>query len=630
MKQFKLLLLLAISLPGCRYLDVVPDNIATIDYAFRSRVAAERYLFTCYSYLPSHADVLANPGFLAGDEIWIYGPPDWDQGVTRIARGNQNKVGPYLDSWGGISSGVPIFRALRDCNIFLDNIDVVPDLDNYMKDRWIGEVKFLKAYYHFYLLRHYGPIPLIKVNTPITASAEEAKVKRMPVDSCINYIVQLLDEAEPALPLVIDDRASELGRVTQVMVKAVKADVLATAASPLFNGNPDYASFKDHDGVQLFNPDFDIKKWEKAAEATKLAIDAAHEAGFSLFTFTPTAGTQIISDTNAIQLSIRNSVTERWNSEVIWGNSNSNAGNIQRYSFIRVLDPAAADIVATLGIMAPPMKIVEQFYTKNGVPINEDKTWDYQNRYALQVADEDDRHQIENGYTTAKLNFDREPRFYADLGFDGGIWLGQGKYDDTKELWTAKMKVDQPGGRKGQTGYPVTGYITKKLNKWTNAPTTSSYAFESYPWPVMRLAELYLLYAECANEAYGPGGDELVYVNKVRERAGLPSVQDSWTNFSTNPTKFATQVGLRSIIQQERLIELAFEGKRFYDMKRWKRALESFNQPIEGWSIDQREAPLYYQKRLVYAPVFLNRDYFWPIREQDIIINRNIVQNPGW
>src|SRR5690606_37515364 len=116
--------------------------------------------------------------------------------------------------WEGSNGGKPLYEGIRDCNIFLDNIGIVPDMDQAEKDIWIAEVKVLKAYYHFYLFRLYGPIPLIRENLPISAGVEEVQIKRRPSDECIDYIVALLDEAAPNLPVRIINEVAELGRVT--------------------------------------------------------------------------------------------------------------------------------------------------------------------------------------------------------------------------------------------------------------------------------------------------------------------------------------------------------------------------------------------------------------------------------
>ncbi|WP_250690537.1 RagB/SusD family nutrient uptake outer membrane protein, partial [Parabacteroides sp. ASF519] len=112
---------------------------------------------------------------------------------------------PYMNFWSGAKSGdsfvIPaLWDGIRDCNIFLENVDKVTDLPSYERDRWIAEVKFLKAYYHFYLFRMYGPIPIMDVNLPVSATPEEVKVYREPVDNVVDYIVNLLDEAAAGLP----------------------------------------------------------------------------------------------------------------------------------------------------------------------------------------------------------------------------------------------------------------------------------------------------------------------------------------------------------------------------------------------------------------------------------------------
>src|SRR5690606_3056371 len=155
---------------------------------------------------------------------------------------------------------------------------------DYEKERWVAETKFLKAYFHCYLFRMYGPIPIMDKNLPITASPEEVKVSRQPVEVVVDYIASLLDEAAAGddfsgLPLTITSRSTELGRVTKVAALAIKARLLVTAASPLFNGNTDYRALANTDGTPLFNSTADPDKWIRAAEACREAVDAAERAG---------------------------------------------------------------------------------------------------------------------------------------------------------------------------------------------------------------------------------------------------------------------------------------------------------------------------------------------------------------
>ena len=626
---------------GCKkYLDVAPDNIGTIDYAFRMRSEAEKYLFTCYNDLPAFGNTDQDPGFFSGDEFAAPYPGSiyFGIGLYTIARGEQNVVSPLANYWDGGNGGKPYFQALRECNIFLENVDKVPDLSGLEKKRWVAEVKILKAYYHFFLLRMYGPIPVMRKNLPVSATIEEVRVSREPVDSVVNYITNLIDEAAPALPDKILNQASELGRFTRPVALCIKAQVLATVASPLFNGNPDYANLKNKDDVQLVNATYDVAKWQKAADACKEAIDACHAVGSKLYFFTPESG-QTVSDSTKVIMNIRAAITEKWNPEIIWGATNSMATGVQALCQARLTsgDPGNIPNPPTTNesirsMLAPPLHIAEMFYSSNGVPIDEDKNYDYLNRFTkIRTGTDDDRFYIKKDYETAQLNFDREPRYYADMGFDGGIWFGQGLFDDSK-TWYLQGKAGQLGARLGASLYSITGYWPKKLVNYKNdfGGNSNGYNTISYPWPVIRLSEMYLLYAEALNEVSGPGAETYKWIDLVRARAGLKGVVESWAGFSKNPSKALAKDGLRDIIQKERMIELVFEGKRLWDLRRWKKADAYLSMPIKSWDIEQEDAVNYYRVRQIFAPVFTSKNYLWPIAENSIIVNPNLVQNPGW
>ncbi|NLR78091.1 RagB/SusD family nutrient uptake outer membrane protein [Chitinophaga eiseniae] len=612
-----LLCLLLLQLAGCKkFLDVVPDNVATIDNAFTMRAEALKYLFTCYSYLPASSDIGSNPALAAGDEFWMVRPYSTSETPWQIAQGFLSANNIYMSQWA------VNFRALRDCNIFLDNISKVVDMRQAEKDRWIAEVKFLKAYYHWLLVRMYGPVPIIDHNLPIATSAEAAKVPRVHVDSVFNYISNLLDTAAAGLPEIIADRSSELGRITRPIALAIKARVLVAAASPLYNGNPDYNGFKNYDGTPLFNAAYDAGKWKKAADACKAAIDACERNGMVLYTFAQLGVT--LSDTLTRQMSIRNSTCEEWNPEIIWNNPNSTTYDLQRQALPR-LDPARIGNESPVGAFAPTMKIAEQFYSDKGVPINEDITWDYNNRYKLRTATKAEGELILEGYTTAAAHFNREPRFYADLAFDGAMWMMQ------KKTFHIESKAGQIQTRKNIYDNNVTGYFAKKLINWKDEIQEGQGLYiESYSWPEIRLADVYLLYAEALNEVGGPQPEAFKYIDRVRARAGIPGVQAAWSNYSRNPAKFTTKEGFRQIIQQERLIELAMEGARFWDLRRWKRSMEELNKAVTGWDVDQSDPVFYYRVRTLFRQTFQARNYLWPLDSWDLLNNPKLVQNYGW
>ncbi|NIG54960.1 RagB/SusD family nutrient uptake outer membrane protein [Chitinophaga sp. Cy-1792] len=641
MKLSKLVLYIAVTgmtltgLSSCKkYLDFIPDNVPTIDNAFAMRTEAEKYLFTCYSYLPATGSPTGNVAFAGGDEwslIYPFVPSATQPPAYNIALGLQNVVTPYMNSWDGENGSKSYFQALRDCNIFLDNIAKVPDMESSEKSRWIAEVKFLKAYYHFMLLRAYGPIPLVKKNLEIESSTEATKVYREPIDTCFNYIVQLLDEAKEFLPDQVSNPAGELGRITKPILLAMKAKILVYAASPLFNGNQDYGTFMDNRKIPYFNPQKDDNKWRKAADACKEAVDACTGIGLQLYVYNPGVTNNTISARQKIEMSIRNAVCEKWNSELIWANTNSLVSDLQTFSIPRGLDPTYSDNTSPKGQLAPPLRIVENFYSKNGLPISEDRTYPYSNRYNLRTAVAAENVDLETGYITAVLNFDREPRYYANLGFDGGKWYGQGKYDEKGTILTVKAKKGQPASQQVQFAFSTTGYWVKKYVHFQDViGSSSTMTYIYYSWPEFRLADLYLLYAEALNEVNGPTSETLGWINQVRTRAGIPTVEDAWTNYSNNPGKFQTKDGLRTIIHQERSNEMAFEGQRFWDLRRWKEAPQVYNGPIAGWDITQGTEAAYYRVKTIYFQTFSLKDYFWPIKDKNLTVNRNLVQNPGW
>ncbi|MFV0345649.1 MAG: RagB/SusD family nutrient uptake outer membrane protein [Bacteroidales bacterium] len=638
------IILTGLLIGGCSdYLDVAPDNIATIDIAFRNRTDAERYLFTCYSYCPRIKDIFSNPALSAGDEAWPYDnlKPDGAGYVPTnsvlfdIPMGLQSVTSPLADYWSGARGGVNLWQGIRDCNVFLENIDRTVDLDEEERKRWVAEVIFLKAYYHYFLLRMYGPIPIVKENLPVSISIADVKIFREPVDECFDYVVQLLDEASVNLPLVIEDRANELGRITKPAALALKADVLVTAASPLFNGNSDYAAFRDERGIDLFTSEYDPQKWQKAADACLDAINYCHEAGIRLLSENDVneGGRYSLPDSLKRSLIARVVVTEKWNPEQIWSSTEYVDGNRYPYFSIPVLDIGSetGDNSQPFHAYAPTLRMAELFYSDKGVPITEDSEWSYSDRYDVTVADYDLRYYIHPGLEVSNLCFNREPRFYGSLALDGMTWFGYTK-TDPENLCYLKCKAGELGGIGARDRFNETGIYNKKVvHIDSNVKKGNKISFVRYPFPIYRLADIYLLYAECLNETKtNPDAEVYEYIDKVRNKTGLEGVVRSWQNYSNKPSKPMSKSGMREIIHQERLIELAFEGKRYWDLRRWKKLQEYLNTPIRGFNIRATDAKAFNVSRQIFRPVFSLRDYLYPIKESLLLENPNLVQNPQW
>jgi hypothetical protein len=629
-----LLSVLTLGLFSCSYLDVVPDNVPTVDHAFKNRNEAEGFLYGCFSFMPNFPEAGENPALLGGDEVWYLDPLNgMSPRLWYIARGNQGTNSPLANYWasqqsGNTNGGKALFTALSDCNIFLENIDKPFDLEDYERVRWVAEIKFLKAYLHFWLFRMYGPIPLIKENIPVSEKGSASMRYREPVDDVVEYIVSLLDEAFDDLPVTIEYLTTELGRPTQVIALALKAQVLTYAASPLFNGTaeePPTFSLIDNRNRELFPQTYDAGKWQRAAEALKAAIDFAHANGHKLYDFRVSSPMVAagLSDATINSMQVRGTVTERLNNpEMIWADFSSNTGDLQAACFPRI---TGGNNFSQRQTWAPPLHIAKQFYTKNGVPIEEDRDWVGVDLLELRTATNDERFYVQPNQRTLQLHFDREDRFYASILFERGRLFGCGRITDGT-LWHFDMRSN-PGQVEMHTS---TGYICKKMLNYLSSVGNdgASLSIDRYPFPLIRLADLYLMYAEALNEAGNtPSSEVYQYVDLVRKRSGLNGVTESWSSHSLNPEKPLTKAGMRDIIRRERMIELAFEGIRFWDLRRWKLAEQYMNQTIQGFNI---YADDFYTPVDLFQLTFEKKDYFWPIRQSVLLNNKNLVQNPGW
>ena len=627
----KFIIILLAGLFSCdNYLDIVPDQTQQVDLLFERKEVAYTALATCYAYLPKNDGVYTS--FMTmSDEITT--PISKETDGVRIMKGQQSASNPKFGLWSGWSDQGSLWEGIRHCNILIENIHNVVDMTEEEMNSWAAEAKFLKAYYHFLLFTYYGPIPIVDENLPISASDNEVRVKRSTVDQSVDYIVQTIDDAIIDLP-VRELSSNDLGRIDQVIAKSIKSRVLLYAASPLFNGNSEmYSGFINEDGEHYFNQTYDQTKWDLAKDASLDAINAALENGVGLYEFssTPPNYEDEYEESEFLRTlyDLKYTIVDKWNSELIWGNSNPVRDNDwwQMQAACMMKNPSASSVEAAWQWIAPTLRIAELFYTENGLPIDQDLTYDFQNRFNTATVGASQNYQAQYGTTTAKLNLNREPRFYSSLGFDRGYNRTWGN------LWQLRMKKGEIHGRIANSDdYLITGYALKKLVH----PDSEGDGYNkivTYAWPMIRLSELYLNYAEAINESAGPNQEAYDALNAVRERAGISNVEDAWGNASISATlnKHTTQDGFREIIRQERLIELSFEGNRYNDIRRWKQAEQYFNSPVFGWSVDETSVGGYYNITQVGTRSFNSpRDYFHPISINEITINPNLTQNLGW
>ena len=636
----------------CNFLDVVPDNTVEIEHMFENREVAIRALATVYRYMPDFEGI-HNSMVLAGDEWLGRLDPYMSDGVhnlrgIRLMRGLNNSSSPTMNFWahgGGVNG---LYRGIRMANIFLQHIDNVPDMSSAERLDWIAQVEFLKAYYHFWLIRLYGPIVIADRNLEPYDPVEAVRQERATIDESFEYVINLMTRviAEGNLPPVRP--ASYLGQIDQQIAKAALAKVKLTRASPLFNGNSEFFSnFRGVHGELLFPMEYRRELWKEALVAIEQAIAFAHENGRELFTFQnpiPFWDADDFEHSDVLRYVYNNrfSIVDAWNTEMVWGFSGirgTSQGAIAHGSNIRPWDNQAPEFAWQW--LGSTFRMVEVFHTRNGLPIGDDITFPYDDRFELRSIPADSWHRgvMQPGRTTVELHLNREPRFYAWMGVDGMITRLHNRRVNIgmmhNEFNAGLQGMAQLGSRGGHTtdffwsGIAVTKQVhPESLNQWwmrivRHAP------------PIIRLADLYLMFAEAYNEYYGPGQSAFDKLDAVRARAGLRGVQETWSDATIASPRVLnthlTREGLRAIIHREREIELSFEGHRFFDVLRWKRAGELFNTPQRGWNTMGVNAQQFYilqtlQERTFQTP----RDYFMPIPLVELNRNPNLVQNPGW
>ena len=648
---FSGILFIALLLSSCaKYLDVVPDNTLTLEDIFTTKESAYDALAKVYDYIPHESDTHSTTWSLGDEYIGRLDLNDYTDNLRaiRIMRGLQTTSDPELGLWSGTAGARPLYQGINQCEIFLHYIDLVKDMtDQEIKD-WKAQVKFLKAYYCWLLVQHYGPIvlPSDEVIDPSAPSTSLFK-PRAKIDSCFNYIINLINEAIPDL----NERATinNEGQVDQIAAKAIKARILVFRASPFFNGNKEYyGDFYDQDGQPFFPMEYDVNKWKDAIDALNDAITTAEANGKALYTYEKTP---YLYDTDAFEQNGKNMQTlydnrmvicDPWNKEVVWGYSNINyynEGELSSSTNMRLPTGYGDGVTNTPQYswqwMGATYQVMSRYYTKNGLPIDEDLTFDQNKMYDIVTTPGQADPSYKNlwgimqpGCETLQMYLNREPRFYANMAITGGYWRTHSVRINTM------MYQGRDGGFNSsisQTDYFCTGIGLKKFVH----PESTSGAWQrtvKYPYPIIRMADLYLMKAEALNEYSGPSQEVYDLINMVRKRAGVPNVETVWSDATLAKTvnKHKTQEGLRDIILQERSIEFAFEGSYFWDMLRYKRAVSDFSTPVSGWKYTGTTGQTFFVLEAKQARKFTIRDCLWPIDLNEMNTNGQLIQNPGW
>lgn len=488
-------------------------------------------------------------------------------GFIEFATGSVNPTIVPDDAWK------TSYANIRAANQFLKHLPVIP-FSSSLKLETEGEARFLRAWYYFMLLEHYGGIPLI--GDTIYAASDQVSQLRSSFKSCVDYIANECDSAAQYLP--VTQTGLMYGRASRGACLALKARLYLYAASPLFNNGGIAKGLANGLDTITAYPDADPSRWERAANAAEdvIALNA-----YSLY-FDST------SKVGEPGYGFQHLFILRYNSE---------------YIFARMMDDnkyleSLWDVPSRGGSGGPfaYQELVDAFPMSNGKDISDPTSgYDPQNPYK-----------------------NRDPRLDYTVIHDSTLRPIFGANQPSPVLLYWNTKVSPAVAASGDAVYkgtPTGYYIYKMMD-----PTIINNDLAGTPrcLPLIRYAEILLDYAEAENEYTGP--DQSVYqaVELIRQRAGLRPY--------TLPTGLA-QDQMRAVIRKERQLELAFEGQRFFDVRRWMIADSTENQQMHGMEVD-RGSTVTYKEFNVRRHNFKTAMYLWPLPLSEIAKLPNLQQNP--
>mgnify|MGYP002992864860 FL=1 len=594
------------------YLDKEPDTELTLPMVFEDKTRIEGWLANVYSHVPDPYwgyarklgwDILSDD--MTASERWR----QWDWKVIPMLLGEWT---PSTDWDGNYWARLP--QLIREANIFIENVHPLPEQGisatevTYMK----AEMRFMIAYYYYLLSNTYGPVPF-KPNyiAPTDFNLADLMEGQRPYYEVVDWVDKELKEVAEILPAKYTE-ARKYGRATSIMCLAVRARMLLFAASPLVNGNPDYANHKNKDGENLFRTTEDKRKWAYAAQACKELIDAAEAAGHKLYTENNPDGT--IDPF----MSYQNLFLTRYdegNTEILFARpGGSEYGEYEKHA-----TPAAS------GGLGVTQSLVDAFFTENGLPINDDSEY-VESGFSGSDETRDNTvwdTEVNGGAITKSGTYNmychREPRFYITVSYNNSYFTQE------KRLFNFfNGSADNPHTHDApQNGYLIRKKISPDLN-------VKQGTYKYRPGIVYRLGEAYLNYAEALNESDPGNGDILVYLNKIRERAGIRQYTTGATDENYIHVDLNDQAEMRKLIRAERRVELSCEGIRYDDLRRWKEAENVLNGDFYGMNFSGKDPSSFYVRTPYLKRVYKKAYYWFPIHQSEMDKNDKLVQSPYW
>jgi hypothetical protein len=545
-------------------------------------------------------------------------------------------------NWGPTGGGgqgqrefpaVAVSNAIRTCNIFIDNAAKVPfqttpkwNWDAAFRDQVIAEARALRAFLHFETFRRYGGIPILDKtatfsNKPgggliVTPSAE-----RQSVASVINFVVKECNEIIPLLKQPSEFSNAEIGRIHKGFAYALKAKALLYAASPLYNAAAPPVSYGDAKDSLVCFGNFDANRWQLAATAYQEAITWAEGNGMALLS-DPTLGPR---DSYALGSISPRTTSPDNNESIYYTQTTQNYLDLRTYrAGSPTLGSTNYGTIASMGFNF----IKNNFRDVNGNPLN--------------IPDEGTFVELKNILRHA------EPRFHASIWVPGQKF----SYLDVSTVFavtngagdTACFLYHNPAGALLTAKSGTFGILKEQCGffwpkKWFQLGRTAD---KYITWSEFTLPELYISYAEALNEVNPSNPDIIVYMNKTRERGGLPLL-------TTADPRFGDKDAMRTEIQKERSVELFMTEHRYFDVRRWKIAdnvmggdwykiyiyengTGSYANPVATWTPAQRlanDSKLSYRMIKHSTHVWDSKMHFYPYFQAEV--NKGIlVQNPGW
>lgn len=535
--------------------DPLTDTNLTREEIFSDERLAPGFLNSVYNYLPDGYSRFNGAMLAAASDEAVC-----SNSGSPIHLFNKNAINATTnpdDVWDDM------YRGIRACNMFLQELgpdgiitqtNSIPDLKEGVKvrDYFKGQALFLRAFFHFELLKRYGNIFYVsKVINPFNENELYGGVQT-PFHQTVDSIVADLDSAASLMPVAYPDD-SYRGRPVRWTPLALKSRLLLYAASP------------------LNNPENDLNKWKRAADAAKVIIDTRR---YSLVTLS-----RIFS--------------EPYNPEILFSSRVENRNDIERFNLPVSFQGS--------GFMNPTHDLVAEFGMAARTHINRMVDFNVNDPYSL--------------INPRK----REDRLRFTVFFNGS------RLKDT-------VVASFVGGKDGlfstptatQTGYYMSKFVDQSLDM-SKGNTSLRH------WIHIRYAEILLNYAEALNEHDNTAGFSAIIaeLDRLRNRANLRTFDTADRNLLRNKTE------MRNYIKRERRIELAFEEHRFWDLRRWKDAETVLNKPVKGMRITRDSSGNFiYTTFDVENRAFDPKMYWYPIPRKEILKYRNagktIIQNPGW